>query len=150
MEAPLRLAEWDHMIVQKPDVVGLLCGSLLGVSPGCFNDLKEAGQSLPVGMAVERAQAACSGSSFCHPLWTLPLPVGYRAVGSRLKLPIPPFSGTLSFSEVYSQATQEAGDMPGLQSWVKVVWVVVKGQRQRGSGHWVFPSTGRHLPQLQQ
>lgn len=104
------------MIVQKPDMVGFLCGSLLGVSPGCFNDLKEAGQSLPVGMAVERAQAACSGSSFCRPLWTFPLLVGYGAVGSRLKPHIPPFSGTLPFSEVCSLATQEAGDTPSLLS----------------------------------
>lgn len=56
------------MIMQKPDVVGLLGGSLLEVSLGCWNDLKETGQSLPVGVAMERAEAACSDSSFCCPL----------------------------------------------------------------------------------
>lgn len=45
------------MMVQKPDVVGLLCGSLRGTSLGCVDDLKEAGQSFPVVVAVERAEA---------------------------------------------------------------------------------------------
>lgn len=67
-EVPLRPVGWGHMIMQKPDVVGLLGGSLLEVSLGCLPDLKEAGQSLPVGVAMGRAEAACSDSSFCRPL----------------------------------------------------------------------------------
>lgn len=133
------------MIMQKPDVVGLLGGSLLEVSLGCLNDLKEARQSLPVGVAMERAEAACSDSSFCCPLWPLPLPVGCRAVGRRCKLHIPTLCGALPFSEVYSQAVQEAGDMPGLLSWVKVFQITTE-QRQRGSEHYLFPSTSPYLP----
>lgn len=56
------------MIMQKPDVVGLLGGSLLEVSLGCWNDLKERGQGLSVGVAMDRAEAAHPDSSFCCPL----------------------------------------------------------------------------------
>lgn len=128
------------MIMQKPDVVGLLCGSLLEVSRSCLNDLKEAGESLPVGVAVERAEAVCSGSSICCPPWPLPLRVGCRAAGW-----IPPFSGTLPFSQVSSQAVQEVGGTPGLLSWVTVVQMT-KGQRQRGSEHCIFQAPDHIFP----
>lgn len=62
--------------------------------------------------------------------------MGSRAVGSTLKPCVPPFSRILPFTEAYTQAMQEAGDTPDLQSWVKVVQTA-KGQSQRGSKHHV-------------
>lgn len=53
-----------------------------------------------------------------------------------LKPCVPPFSRILPFTEAYTQAMQEAGDTPDLQSWVKVMQTA-KGQSQRGSKHHV-------------
>lgn len=107
-----------------------------GGFPGLFGGPEGGRRGPPVGVMGKEQKVACPGSSFCFPVRPLPLLVGSRVGGRRLKLHFPPFSRTLPFPEAYSQARQEAGTTPGPQSWVRVVHCAT-GQRQRGSEHYV-------------
>ena len=109
-----------------------------------MNDLKEAERGLPMGVTRERREGSSLWLQLLKPSLALPLLVGSRAVGSTLKPCVPPFSRILPFAEVYTQATQEAGDTLDLQSWVKVVQTA-KGQSQRGSNT-MSPSNRPPLP----
>lgn len=130
------------MTAQKPDVVGVLRGSLPAVPWGCVDHLKE-GAEPARGRGCGEGRARLLGLQFRPPRCPLPLPGGARAVGRTRPGRVPPFRGTL-LSASYSQAVQEAGGTRGFQSWVRGQGA--KGQRQRLRALRVPTQQTTHLP----